>query len=74
MKVLQVIQNKANLGIFTATRILLKACGWMDVRQLSIILLHKTLTTEAPEYMYKKVTAAGQFSYKTSQTAECPAE
>ena len=50
----------------------------MSVRQLmsyhSIILLDKTLTTEAPDYMYKKVTAAGQFSYKTRQTAECPAE
>jgi hypothetical protein len=83
VKALQVIQNKAarsvaNLGIFTPTRTLLKTCGWMSVRQLmayhSIILLHKTLTTKAPEYMYKKVTAAGNFSYKTRQAAECPAE
>ena len=40
----------------------------------SIILLHKTLSTKAPEYLYKKVTAGGQFSYKTRQAAECPAE
>jgi hypothetical protein len=50
----------------------------MSVRQLmayhSIILLHKTLSTKAPEYPYKKVTAGGQFSYKTRQAAECPTE
>ena len=83
VKALQVIQNKAarsvaKMGIFTPTRTLLKACGWMSVRQLmayhSIILLHKTLSIKAPEYLYKKVTAGGQFSHKTRQAAECPAE
>ena len=83
VKALQVIQNKAarsvaKMDIFTPTRALLKVCGWMSVRQLmayhSIILLHKTLSTKAPEYLYKKVTAGGQFSYKTRQAAECPAE
>ena len=40
----------------------------------SIILLHKTLATKTPEYLYKKVSAGGQFTYKTRQAAECPAE
>ena len=40
----------------------------------NIILLQKTLVNKAPEYMYKKVTAPGQFSYKTRQATECPAE
>ena len=83
VKALQVIQNKAaravaKLGIFTPTKILLKTCGWMSVRQLmvyhSIVLLHKTLANQSPEYMFKKVTAGGMFSYKTRQASECPTE
>ena len=43
----------------------------MSVRQLmayhSLVLLHK-----APQYMYDKVTAGGDFAYKTRQAAACP--
>ena len=78
VKALQVIQNKAarsvtKLSIFTPTKVLLKNCGWMSVKQLmvyhSIVLLNKTLANQSPEHMYKKATAGGQFSYKTRQAA-----
>ena len=81
IKVLQVIQNKAarsvaKLGIYTPTRVLLRTCGWLSVRQLmayhSIVLLHKTLANKAPEYLYKKVTQGGEFSYNTRQATVCP--
>ena len=80
---LQVIQNKAarsvaKLGIFTPTRTLLMTCGWLSVRQLmafhSIVLLHKTLASKTPRYMYKKVTEGGQFNCMTRQAAVCPVE
>ena len=81
VKALQVVQNKAarsisKLSIFTPSRILLQTCGWMSVRQLmvyhSLVLLHKTLAQQSPVYLYEKVTAAGQFPYKTRQAAVCP--
>ena len=83
IKALQVIQNKAarsitKLSVFTPTKTLLKTCGWMSVRQLmayhSLVLLHKTLAHQAPVYLYEKVTAGGQFHYKTRQAAVCPTE
>ena len=78
---LQVILNKAaravtKLNIFTSTKVLMKACGWMSVRQLmayhSLVLLHKTMTSQRPEYLYQKVTSGGEYSYKTRQAAACP--
>ena len=80
---LQVVQNKAartvaKLSVFTSTRVLLKTCGWLSVKQLmayhSLVLLHKTLEHQAPAYLFKKVTMAGQFHYQTRQTASCPSE
>ena len=73
---LQVAQNKAarcisRLGRLTSTKDLLKACGWMSVRQLmvyhSLVLLHKTLASKYPVYLYQKVTSGGEFSYSTRQ-------
>jgi hypothetical protein len=81
VKCLQVVQNKAartvaNLNIFTPTRTLMKVCGWMSVRQLlayhSLVLLQKTLVSQTPVYLYKKLTVGGDFSYKTRQAATCP--
>ena len=81
VRALQVIQNKAarsvsNLSLFTPTKTLLKSCQWMSVRQLmayhSLVLLHKTLTNKAPQYMHDKVTAGGDYAYKTRQAAACP--
>ena len=83
VKALQVIQNKAartiaRLSYMTPTRTLLKTCGWMSVRQLmayhSLVLLHKTITHQAPVYLYEKVTAGGQFPYKTRQADTCSEE
>ena len=75
------IQNKAARSVAklnkpTPTKILLNTCDWLSVRQLmayhSLILLHKTLAHQAPKYLYEKVTASGQFKYKTRQASECP--
>ena len=78
---LQVVQNKAarsvaKMNIFTPTKTLMKVCGWMSVRQLmayhSLMLLQKTISSQTPVYLYKKVTAGGQFPYQTRQAAKCP--
>ena len=40
----------------------------------SLVLLHKTLVHQSPKYLYDKVTADGQFKYKTRLASECPKE
>ena len=81
LKCLQVAQNKAartvaRMNIFTPTKTLMKACGWMSVRQLlayhSLVLLQKTMASQKPVYLYKKITSGGHFPYKTRQASECP--
>ena len=66
---LQVCQNKVarlvtKLDRFTPTKVLLKQCGWMPVRRLmifhSLVLLHKTIQHQEPEYLYKKITSGSQ--------------
>ena len=83
VRALQVIQNKAarsvtKLSYLTPAKVLLKTCGWLSVRQLmayhSLVLLHKTLVHQSPKYLYDKVTADGQFKYKTRLASECPKE
>ena len=78
VKGLQVIQNKAarsvaKVSFFTPIKTLLKTCGWLSVRQLmayhSLVLLYKTLSNKTPQYLYEKVSAGGQFPYKTRQGA-----
>ena len=43
----------------------------MSVRQLmvyhSLVLLHKTLASKSPVYLYEKLTSGGEFSYGTRQ-------
>ena len=64
--VLQVCQNKAarlvkKLDRFTPTRVLLRQCGWLSVKQLmvyhSLVLLRKIFQNHKPEYLYQKITA-----------------
>ena len=66
------------LSYLTPTKVLLKTCGWLSVRKLmayhSLVLMHKTLVHQPPNYLYDKVTADGQFKYKTRQASECPKE
>ena len=73
---LQIAKNKAARCIskhnsYTPTKVILKACGWMSVRQLmvyhSLVLLHKTLASKSPVYLYQKLTSGGEFSYGTRQ-------
>ena len=69
---LQIVQNKAarfvtRRGRYTAVAELLKQCGWLSVRQLvfyhSVILIHKTLLTTYPKYIFSKLSS--EFPYNT---------
>ena len=75
---LQVNLNKVarlvtRLNIFTPTMVLMQQCGWMPVKHLmvyhSIVLLHKTLQTKSPSYLYQKVTSGTQ-QHNTRQAEE----
>ena len=74
---LQVCQNKVarlvtKLDRYTPTTVLLKQCGWMPVRQLmvyhSLVLLHRTLQTKTPTYLYRKIMS-GNTQPNTRQAA-----
>ena len=63
---LQTIQNKVARTVtkknrFTPTKTLMKECGWLNVKQLmvyhSIVQLHKTVQSQMPEYLYKRVSS-----------------
>ena len=45
----------------------LRQCGWLSVKQLvfyhSVILIHKSITTKAPKYIYSKLSS--EFPYNT---------
>ena len=69
---LQVVQNKAARFItrkdrYTSVSQILRHCGWLSVRQLvcyhSVILIHKTLQTRQPKYIYTRLES--QFPYNT---------
>ena len=84
-RALQVIQNKvARAGtkrdIFTPTKVLMKECGWLTVKQLmtyhSLIQLHKTIQNHTQTYLYDRVTSQlssldsrSNYYYKTRQQA-----
>ena len=84
-KALQVIQNKVarsvtKKDIFTPTKVLMKECGWLSVRQLmvyhSLVQVHKTIQHKTPSYLYERVTSqlrlldrGSQYFYKTRQEA-----
>ena len=66
IKALQVSQNKAarfttKLSWFTPTRILMKQCNWLSVRQLvcyhTILTIHKTIKSRVPKYFFNKITS-----------------
>ena len=71
VKILQVVQNKAarsvaKLNFSTPIQTLLKTCGWLSVRQLmvyhSVLLLHKTLHFQAPQYLHERGYRRGPVS------------
>ena len=81
VKSLQVVQNKAarvvaRLNIFTPTKELMMVCGWLSVRQLlvyhSLVLLYRTVQMQMPLYLYSKVKAGGDYTYRTRQAATFP--
>ena len=74
IKSLQVVQNKVARCVtkaswFTATRQLLKQCGWMSVRQLAfyhtVLTMYKILKSGRPLYLRSKLTS--EFPYPTRQ-------
>ena len=69
---LQVVQNKAarfvtRRGRYTHVVDLLNQCGWLSVRQLvffhSVALIHKTLQTTFPKFIFNKLST--EFPYNT---------
>ena len=63
---LQVCQNKVarlvtKLDRYTPTKVLMQQCGWLPVKQLmayhSLVLLHKTIRQQTPDFLYQKVTS-----------------
>ena len=65
LKALQVVQNKAARCVtrhswFTATRQLLKQCGWMSVKQLAfyhtVLTMHRILSSDKPAFIRSKVS------------------
>ena len=74
LRALQVVQNKAarcvtKVSWFTATRQLLKQCGWMSIKQLvfyhTALTMHKTLKSGKPVYTRQKLSH--DFPYQTRQ-------
>ena len=75
LKALQVIQSKAariitKMSWFTPTRLLLKQCNWLSVRQLvhyhSILTTHKVVSTGRPEYLHNKMCREHQYNTRHS--------
>ena len=73
-KRLQVTQNRAARCVtgqpwFTPTRLLLKQCNWLSVRQLAhyhaVLLIHKTMMCGKPSFLYNKIS--GEKSRQTRQ-------
>ena len=65
LRALQVVQNKADRCVtkvswFTATRQLLKQCGWMSIKQLvfyhTALTMHKTIMSGKPVYTRHKLS------------------
>ena len=74
VKAVQVVQNKAARCVtkaswFTATRQLLRQCGWMSIRQLAfyhtVLTMYKILKSGRPLYLRKKLSRV--FPYPTRQ-------
>ena len=74
LKGLQVQVNRAarsvtGLSGFTSTKKLMEKCGWLTVKQLAlhqtILMVHKTLLTSRPLYMYSRLYS--DYSYSTRQ-------
>ena len=82
---LQVVQNKVarsvtKKDIYTPTKVLMKECGWLNVRQLmvyhSLLQLHKIVQHQTPSYLFSRVSsqmgmleAKKTYNYKTRQEA-----
>ena len=74
LRALQVVQNKAarcvtKVSWFTATRQVLKQCGWMSIKQLvfyhTVLSTHKTLKSGKPVYTRQKLSH--DYPYQTRQ-------
>ena len=74
---LQVIQNRAARAVtmmswFTPSRILLKKCGWLSVKQLvfyhRVLTAHKIVQTQAPMYLHQKMITS--HPYQTRQATD----
>ena len=78
LDILQRLQNRAARFVthrdkYTPVAVLLRECGWLSVRQLdflhSTVLVHKTLQSGAPKYLFNRFTEHGEFPYPTRLAA-----
>ena len=72
---LQVQMNRAawsvtRLSCFTSTRRLMDSCGWLSVKQLvvyqTVIMIHKSMKTESPSYIYSRLSNPDTFRTRQS--------
>ena len=77
LKALQVIQNKAARAVtrmtwFTPTKVLLKRCRWLSVKQLvfyhRVVTAHKIIKSKAPLYLHRKMSTS--HPYQTRQATD----
>ena len=77
LKALQVTQNKAARAVtrmswFTPTKVLLKKCRWLSVRQLvfyhRVVTAHKVIKSKAPLVLHRKMSTS--HPYQTRQATE----
>ena len=75
LSALQVTQNRAARGVtklnwFTPTRILMKQCNWLSVKQLvfyhTILTTHKIVMNGRPGYLYDKMCREHSHNTRTS--------
>ena len=57
------------LSWYTPTRMLLKQCNWLSVRQLAhyhtVLTTHKLVLTETPKYLHEKVCTTNSYNTRT---------
>ena len=76
IRILQVIQNRVaryvtGHGLYTSTKILLRQCNWLSVKQLSVyhssLQVYKIVASKEPKYLSQRLNRC--FPYNTRASA-----
>ena len=69
MQMNRAARSVTGLSGFTSTKRLMVSCGWLSLKQLvvyhSVTMIHKTLKSGSPTYIYKRLSSV--YSYTTRQ-------